>query len=139
MTSEITLMQQVPPVEAYMWLREAVGWGNADRAVTEHALTHSLFGVTLYHGEEVIGCGRVVGDGGLCFYVQDIIVLTAYQRQGYGRQIMDTIMDYIHAHARPGAFAGLMAAHGVEDFYVPYGFVARPTDRLGPGMIRFWT
>jgi GNAT superfamily N-acetyltransferase len=133
--TDIALKQQVPLVEEYMRLRRAVGWDNADRAVTEHALANSLFGVTLYRGEEVIGCGRIVGDGGLCFYVQDILVLPAYQRCGYGRQIM----DYLHTHARPGAFAGLMAAHGVEDFYAPYGFIARPTHSLGPGMIRFWT
>ncbi len=87
------------------------------------------------HGN-VIGCGRVVGDGGIYFYVQDVMVLPAYQKQGLGRRIMDAIMAYIAAHARSNSFIGLMAADGVAPFYYRYGFGERPPNR--PGMFRMW-
>lgn len=87
------------------------------------------------HGK-VIGCGRVVGDGGIYFYVQDVMILPAYQKQGLGRRIMDAIMAYISAHARSNSFIGLMAADGVAPFYYRYGFGERPPNR--PGMFRMW-
>jgi GNAT superfamily N-acetyltransferase len=87
------------------------------------------------HGD-IIGCGRVVGDGGVYFYVQDVMVLPAYQRQGLGRRIMDAIMAYISAHAGSNSFIGLMAANGVAPFYYRYGFTERPPNR--PGMFRMW-
>ncbi|GER89902.1 hypothetical protein KDW_40640 [Dictyobacter vulcani] len=86
----------------------------------------------------MIGCGRVIGDGGLCFYVQDIIVLPGYQGQGLGRRIMEKIMDYLRENAHPGGFVGLMAAKGAAGFYLKYGFLERPTPDYGPGMILFW-
>lgn len=132
------LVERAPTVDEYLALRTGVGWGTADREATAHSIQHTLYWVVLLEEEQVIGCGRVIGDGGICFYVQDIIVLPAYQGQGLGRQIMDKVMGYLTAHSRPGAFAGLMAAQGVAGFYRKYGFIERPTEALGPGMIRFW-
>ncbi len=136
--STFHLVERAPTVDEYYALRTGVGWGTADREATAHSIQHTLYWVVVLEGEQVIGCGRVIGDGGICFYVQDIIVLPAYQGLGLGRQIMDKVMAYLKAHLRPGAFAGLMAAKGVAGFYVKYGFIERPTEALGPGMIRFW-
>jgi len=36
-------------------------------------LRNSLFGVVVLHGEQAVGMGRVVGDGAICFYRQDIV------------------------------------------------------------------
>lgn len=129
---DIRLVEQVPTLADYRRLRDAVGWGNGDAEAQATALGHALFSVCLIAGDDVIGCGRVVGDGGQYYYVQDIIVLPPHQGQGLGRRIMDAIMAYLAAHARPGAFVALMAAHGVAPFYERYGFVIRPLDR--PGM-----
>jgi GNAT superfamily N-acetyltransferase len=90
--------------------------------------------VCIVLANEVIGCGRVVGDGGVYFYVQDIIVLPEFQGKGIGRHIMDAIMEYLKTHASNGAFVGLMAAKGVSEFYERYGFKERPSD--APGMFR---
>jgi len=34
---------------------------------------------------------RVVGDGGLVFYIQDVIVVSSFQGQGIGKMLMDFI------------------------------------------------
>ena len=80
--------------------------------------------------------GFVVGDGGLYFYVQDIIVVPGYQGLGIGRRIMKEVMDFLEAEARPGAFLGLMAARGKGGFYNRYGFEQRHPE--SPGMFRVW-
>lgn len=132
------IVEQAPTLEAFRYLRLSVGWGEVDGEAAQMSLQNSLYWVCVLDGEEIVGCGRVIGDGGLCFYIQDIIVLPAYQGQKLGRAIMAKIMAYVEKHARKGSFVGLMAADGVENFYVPYGFMKRPTKGYGPGMIRFF-
>jgi hypothetical protein len=46
--------------------------------MTVRGLTHALFTVCALYEGNVIGCGRVIGDGGLYFYLQDIMVLPAF-------------------------------------------------------------
>jgi len=103
---------------------------------TETGLRSALFSVCVIHKDQAIGCGRVVGDGGIYFYIQDIIVLPEFQGRGLGRRIMDAVMNYLSSHAHPNAFIGLMAAKGVSGFYEKHGFAERPPGR--PGMFRIW-
>ena len=103
---------------------------------TERGLSNSLFGVIAVCDERMVGCGRVVGDDGIYFYIQDIIVLPEYQGKGIGRAIMDQVMKYLRSRATPNAFIGLMAAKEVAEFYEKYGFAKRAQNR--PGMFRVW-
>jgi GNAT superfamily N-acetyltransferase len=81
---------------------------------------------------------RTIGDGGLVYYIQDVIVLPDYQGRGIGTRMMDRIMAYVRTHARHNSIIGLMAAKGREPFYEKYGFTRRPNDQLGCGMTLFW-
>jgi len=85
---------------------------------------------------ELVGCGRIIGDKGFLYYVQDIIVLPKYQMQGIGTKIMDSIMDYLKKQCVERAIIGLMTAKEKERFYKKYGFIERPNDNLGAGMIK---
>ena len=136
MHTEYILVERSPTVEEYHKLCEAVGWEHVDVEATETGLRNALFSVCVIYGDKVIGCGRVVGDGGIYFYVQDVIVLPEFQGKGLGRRIMDAVMSYLDSHADPNAFFGLMAAKGVSRFYEKYGFTERPPGR--PGMFRIW-
>jgi GNAT superfamily N-acetyltransferase len=126
------LVERTPTTEEYRNLREAVGWGNADSAATEAGLENSLFSVCVLSDDEVIGCGRIVGDGGMYFYLQDVMVLPEFQGQGIGRRIMDSLMEHLDEHAHAKAFIGLMASKGAAGFYMRFGFSERPSE--GPGM-----
>ena len=128
-----------PPSPAgYNRLCAAVGWGSYDESVIAAFLSRSLYGACAVTDGQVIGMARVVGDGGLVFYIQDVIVLPEPQGQGIGAALMERVMAYLTAHAHPGTIVGLMAAAGKEAFYERYGFTRRPTERLGAGMTLFW-
>jgi GNAT superfamily N-acetyltransferase len=132
MNEGCVLVERNPTLEEYRRLRRAVGWLDVETEAIEIGLQNSLFSVCVISENRVIGCGRVIGDSGIYFYIQDIIVLPEFQGKGIGRRIMHAIMEYLRAHARDGAFVGLMAAKGVSKFYEQHGFKKRPPD--APGM-----
>jgi GNAT superfamily N-acetyltransferase len=123
---------RLPTVAEYQKLRDQVGWWKTDENATDTALKNSLFSVVAMKHGTAVGLGRVIGDGGLYFYIQDLMVHPDFQNKGLGRSLLKELMDYITANAKPGAFVGLMAAKGLEKYYEPFGFKARDTD--APGM-----
>jgi GNAT superfamily N-acetyltransferase len=134
----LELVEELPAAREYNRLRAAVGWGTQPLPIVERALPHSLYGVCAYLDRALAGMARVIGDGGLVYYIQDVIVLPEQQGKGIGAALMDAVMGYIRAHASHNSVVGLMSAKGKEGFYVRYGFIARPNDRLGCGMTIFW-
>ena len=121
-----------PTIQEYRELRNLVGWWETDVHATEKALNNSLFSVIALEADRVVGFGRIVGDGGLYFYIQDLIVHPDFQSKGIGKAILKELMIHIGTHAAPGAFIALMAAKGLESYYEQFGFTAR--DRDAPGM-----
>ena len=121
-------------VSEYQTLRNSTGWGSIDDQTVAKALANDLFSVCVLQGEEVIGIGRVVGDGAIYYYIQDVIVLPAHRSKGVGTLIMDNIEVFLSENAGKNAFIGLMAAAGVKDFYKNYGYLERPAE--GPGMFK---
>ena len=128
---DILIDQRVATPEEYRRLCEAVGWGdvmNFDAAA--RALPGSLYGVVAVDGGEVGGMGRVVGDGEIFFYVQDVAVLPSHQGRGAGRAILEALVGWVREHAPDKALLGLFASRGTEGFYRRHGFVV-PTGDVG--------
>jgi ribosomal protein S18 acetylase RimI-like enzyme len=126
-----------PTVADFLILRNKVGWGDLDTSLAEKSLEKSLFHITIYDGQQLIGMGRVVGDGAMYFYIQDVVVDPDYQKQGIGTVLMDTIEGYLRYTAEEGSTIGLLASQGKESFYARYGYVQRPNNTLGHGMCKF--
>ena len=119
------------PIE-YDKIRNTTAWDKLDLVTIEKGLEKTLFSVCLYDIDKLIGVGRIVGDGSIYFYIQDIIVIPEYQGKGLGKIIMNEVMQYLDDNANHNSFIGLMAAEGVEKFYHKFGFKTRPTS--SPGM-----
>lgn len=137
MNPNITIHERPLQPAEYQALRRAVGWPAVDPEAVRIGLARDLYTVVAERGGATIGCGRIVGDGGIYFYLQDVIVVPEFQGQRIGEALMARLMAYLAAHARENSFVGLMAAAGVEAFYEKYGFTRRPDNR--PGMYRMWS
>lgn len=107
---EADITERLPTPDEYNELREMVGWGTYAGEVIAQALPNSLYCVCASIDNKAVGMARVIGDGGLTYYILDVIVTPE-----------------------------LMSARGKESFYQRYGFVQRPNDRLGCGMTIFWS
>ena len=130
-------IKRLPTAQEYIALRNHANWGEISKQTAEHSLKNSLFSVCAEYNNKIIGMGRVIGDGYLYFYVQDIVVYEKYRRQGVASKIMEIIMDYIVSKAEKGSVVGLMSAKGVEGFYKKFGFFERPDEKFGAGMMKF--
>lgn len=74
----------IPSVADYITLRlKTNDMGTKNREKVEIALKNSLFVVSLWEDDTMIGFGRIVGDGGMNFYiVSDIMAAPDFQRRG---------------------------------------------------------
>ena len=123
----------------YLNLRKPVAWKPLTEEQAEKAIAGSLLTVVAYDDDMPVGMGRIVGDGAVICYIQDLIVIPEYQGTGVGQAIMESLIDYVKEIRLPDTqiMLDLMCATGREDFYKKYGFIARPTEKLGPGMIMY--
>ena len=93
--------QEIVKIEDVLHLYQAVGWTNYTNQpqMLEQALSHSLVIYVALDGDAVVGLIRLVGDGFSSIFVQDLIVLPSYQRQGIGRSLMkEALEDYKDAY-----------------------------------------
>src|SRR5690625_4684938 len=63
-----------------------------DLEVLQQAVRRSLAVISVWNDEELVGLIRIVGDGLTIIYIQDILVLNAYQNQGIATQLMQQIL-----------------------------------------------
>ena len=83
--------------EEILPLYEAVGWSNytSNPTMLQNALEHSLFLISARDEDgKLVGFLRAVGDGYSILYIQDIIVLPEYQRQGIGTQLLRQTLEH---------------------------------------------
>ena len=88
-------------IDDVLHLYQAVGWTNYTHQpeMLEQSLAHSLAIYIARDGEKIVGLVRLVGDGFSSVFVQDLIVLPSYQRQGIGSALMkEALGDYKDAY-----------------------------------------
>ena len=84
-------------IDDVLHLYQAVGWTNYTNQpqMLAQALTHSLAIYLARDGEKIVGLVRLIGDDFSLVFVQDLIVLPSYQRQGIGSALMkQALADY---------------------------------------------
>ena len=110
---------RLPSNTEYQQLCESVGWGEIiNFEASQPALDNSVVGVvaTAENGD-VIGMGRIVGDGAIYFYIQDIVVVPDFQKQGIGRSILSALIQYLQDNGPAKSFIGLFSVPEAIEFY----------------------
>ncbi len=113
----------------YRHLCEAVGWGEVmNFEAARDALPRSLHAVVAVADGKTVGMGRIVGDGAIFFYVQDIAVAPPWQGRGVGAAILSALTTWVRETAPEKAFLGVFAVAGTERFYERFGFAQHAHD-----------
>lgn len=104
-------------------LIRAVGWEDAATPdAAPRVLRAALFGAVAIADEQTVGCAFLTTDNAGFYYVRDVMVHPDWQRRSIGTALMQTLMDYLHAHAPKGALVGLFTGSDLHGFYARFGF-----------------
>ena len=124
--------------DLYLCLYRSVGWDAPGLDQIEKALEGSLATFCACDGDMPVGMARLMGDGGMSFYIKDFAVLPEYQGQGVGRALMNAMESWIEKQLKPGWAVSLelISSKGKESFYAKFGFEQRPNDWDGAGMMK---
>lgn len=81
--------------EEILNLYRSVGWSNYfnNPLMLKNAYAHSLKVLGAYSEDKLLGIIRVVGDGYSIVHIQDILILTEYQRSGIGTALIKRILE----------------------------------------------
>lgn len=94
-------------------LFNSVGWERrtADRDRLAQLVRGSMFVVSAWEGDRLVGFARAISDGATNAYISTVAVLPEYQKRGIGREIVrrliadrDGIQFVLHANERAYPF-----------------------------------
>lgn len=133
----IQIRENMISTSEFNFLTSKVGWGIREESIIEEALKNTLYSVSIYDDDKIIGFGRMIGDKTIFLYIQDIMVIPEYQGKKIGTKIMNSLLEEVEKYKKinPNIRVYLGASKGKEEFYKKFGFITRKEADLGAGMI----
>lgn len=121
---KVLLVDNILRAEDFVRLRSMTGFADIPVEHARRALQNGLVNVSAIYNGELVGMGRLVGDGAMYWYLQEIIVLPEFQQKGIGTMIVDHLVNYAKENSATGRFTtvGGVCAKGKEPFYEKMGF-----------------
>ena len=135
----IIYTEQTPSADEFNFLTDSVGWGKRENSIVDEALNNTLYSLCVYDDDKLIGYGRIIGDKTIFLYIQDIMVIPEYQGKHIGTGIMEHLLNKVDEYKKinPNIRTYLGASKNKESFYEKFGFISRPNEDLGSGMVLF--
>ena len=81
--------------ELFLKIYTSVGWKSPCIEQVKMALAHTVASFTAYDGELPVGMVRLIGDGGMSFYLKDFAVIPGYQGKGAGALLVNAVEAFI--------------------------------------------
>ena len=124
----IELVEDKLDIDTYLELRQSVNFRKLTRDQAKKGLSNSMYTLVAFKDGKAVGMGRIVGDGAIICYVQDLIIRPEVQGEGIGGLILETLKKFVIQEGYEGTtmMFDLMCAKGREEFYKKHGFIARP-------------
>jgi GNAT superfamily N-acetyltransferase len=117
----VTIEERCPTPGEYVALRASVGWAVPDQALVSAALAGSIAAVVACSEGEVVGMGRVVGDGALYSLLVDLVVHPDHRGRGLGRQMLAALERAVtRTGGRP--VLNVVADPDVAGYYLRLGY-----------------
>nr|WP_319388021.1 GNAT family N-acetyltransferase [uncultured Cohaesibacter sp.] len=130
-TNRYRLETRTPPLTDFLRLREITGLTVYSEEAARAGLKGTVAAATIYHDDDVVGIGRLVGDGGCVFVICDIAVDPAHQGNGLGKAIMASLMDYVNRELKPKAYVTIIADIPANRLYEQFGFEETAPESVG--------
>jgi len=123
MVVEFSIVKEADPQQIKELFVEG-GWWNDENDKIEFFVdslikSSFLFAVAKSEGR-IVGMGRVLSEGMSDAYIQDVVVLKDFRKQGIGGGIIRLLLKELLA--REISWIGLISVPGAESFYKEIGF-----------------
>lgn len=124
--------------ELFLDLYTSVGWEPPVIQQVKEALKNTMATFTAYENNSAVGMVRLIGDGGMSFYIKDFAVIPPFQSQGVGTILIESIEKYIEEKIDSSWAVSLelISTKEAVSFYKKKGFEERPCEWDGPGMFK---
>ena len=132
----IEIVARAPAAAEFQKLEASVGFRTHDEAAIATALGNSVIVVSAFDGDELVGSGRIVGDGAISFLLTNIIVRPSHQRRGIGTAIVKALCDRMGKLPHANMVLEVAPLTGLRSFYERHGFQA--SRQAPPGMVRWF-
>lgn len=134
----LEIKMNVLTAEIFLKLYTSVGWEPPCEAQVQAALQNSLATFAALDDGKPVGMVRLIGDGGMSFYIKDFAVLPSHQGTGIGAGLIRALEGYIRDTVVPGWAVSLelISTKEAVPLYRRMGFEERPCEWDGPGMMK---
>lgn len=124
--------------QQFLNIYRSVGWEAPTLKQVECALENSEAVFSLEENGSPVGMVRIIGDGGLSFYIKDFAIIPDHQNQGLGSILLKEVENYVKCSIQPqwAVSLELISSQPGQKFYEKHGFEPRPNDWDGPGMMK---
>lgn len=121
---ELRYLEQTPTVEEYLLMRELGSLSPKTKKGAEIGLKNSYYCICVRTElNELVGMGRIIGDGGTTFQIVDVVTKPEFQKQGIGSQMMRLLTKYLET-VDEKAYINLIADEKAIGLYERYGFTS---------------
>ena len=91
----IELVEDKLDIDTYLELRQSVNFRKLTRVQAKKGLSNSMYTLVAFKDGKAVGMGRIVGDGAIICYVQDLIIRPEVQGEGIGGLILETLKKFV--------------------------------------------
>ena len=120
------ILTRPPEVAEFQLLRQVLAYEEVSDEVVERALANTLFAVCAERDSLIIGCARVIGDGAMYFFIEDMMIMPGIEDPEEEQSIIDFMMDevmgFLEQNAPPNAFFCIKDSKKAQDYCRQYGF-----------------
>lgn len=132
----IIYQEDILTADDFILFQRKMNFTEDPKELVIRSLANTIHSVVAFQDSEMVGMGRLLGDGAMYWYIQDVRILPPYQGKGIGTEIVNRLIDYVKRNALPHSEYSiyLFSAKGKEGFYEKLGFKSRPHAYEGSGM-----
>jgi len=120
---EIRLVDNWPEDDLVKLYKAGGWWKNSyDKSKLKDLIKGSfIFAIVIDNNtKQTIGMGRIISDGVADAYIQDLLVLPDYRKQGIGKKLVDKLINYCKSKGLK--WIALIAEPDQDGFYSSIGF-----------------